>query len=32
MREIEKMIKTMQMKMPAEEIPAAVERMIDDRH
>jgi len=32
MREIEKMIKVMQMKMPPEEIPAAVERMIDDRH
>ena len=32
MEEIEKTIREMQLQMPPEEIPAAVERMIDDRH
>lgn len=32
MEEIEKIIREMQLQMPPEEIPAAVERMIDDRH
>jgi hypothetical protein len=32
MKEIERLIREMQDKVPAAEIPAAVERMIDDRH
>lgn len=32
MKQIEKLIKDMKLKMPAEEIPAALERMIEDRH